>query len=143
MGLIPIPHADLSDDDVAGALGRAVSLIDVILDVLAEADPLGLRRRTHDAGGGSGIVDKVLDLAAGLLDCADIPGTKAWEAKDRAARIQWWVHRVGAIDTVLVAFPGLLGVIAEYPDHAQTLLIEIIGAGPRAMVRRIVRGAGG
>jgi AcrR family transcriptional regulator len=31
---------------------------------------------------------------------------------------------------------ALLGVIAEYPDFAQTLLIEIIGAGPRAMERR-------
>jgi AcrR family transcriptional regulator len=31
---------------------------------------------------------------------------------------------------------ALLAVIAEYPDYAQTLLIEIIGAGPRAMERR-------
>lgn len=113
MGLIPIPKADLSDADVTSALGRAVSLIDLILDVLAEADPLGLRRRTHDLGAGSGIVDKVLDSVAGVLDCADIPGTKAWDEKDRAERIRWWVRRVGALDTVLVAFPGLLGVIAD------------------------------
>ncbi len=70
-----------------------MSLIDLILDVLAEADPLGLRRR---------------------LDCVDIPGTKAWEAKDRAARIRWWVRRVGALDTVLVAFPpGVFGAVAD------------------------------
>jgi AcrR family transcriptional regulator len=31
---------------------------------------------------------------------------------------------------------ALLAVIAEYRDYAQTLLIEIIGAGPRAMERR-------
>jgi AcrR family transcriptional regulator len=31
---------------------------------------------------------------------------------------------------------ALLDVVAEYPDHAQTLLVEIIGAGPRAMDRR-------
>ena len=31
---------------------------------------------------------------------------------------------------------ALLAVIAQYPDYAQTLLIEIIGAGPRAMERR-------
>ncbi|MGJ6126870.1 hypothetical protein QN239_30245 [Mycolicibacterium sp. Y3] len=92
MGLIPIPRTDLTDTDVTSALGRAVSLIDLILDVLAEADPLGLRRR---------------------LDCVDIPGTKAWEAKDRAARIRWWVRRVGALDTVLVAFPGVFGVVAD------------------------------
>jgi hypothetical protein len=92
MGLIPMPRTDLTDADVTSALGRAVSLIDLILDVLAEADPLGLRRR---------------------LDCVDIPGTKAWEAKDRAARIRWWVRRVGALDTVLVAFPGVFGVVAD------------------------------
>jgi AcrR family transcriptional regulator len=31
---------------------------------------------------------------------------------------------------------ALLGVIAEYPDYAQTLLVEMIGAGPRAADRR-------
>ncbi len=31
---------------------------------------------------------------------------------------------------------ALLEVLAEYPDQAQTLLVEIIGAGPRAMERR-------
>ncbi|MGH3582400.1 MAG: hypothetical protein ACRDUB_12505, partial [Mycobacterium sp.] len=85
MGLIPIPKAELTDEDVAGALGRAVTLIDLILDVLAEADPLGVRPR---------------------LGCVDLPGTKAWDDKDRTARIRWWVRRVGALDTVLVAFPG-------------------------------------
>jgi AcrR family transcriptional regulator len=33
----------------------------------------------------------------------------------------------------IVAF---LDVVAEHPDYAQTLLVEIIGAGPRAMERR-------
>ncbi len=31
---------------------------------------------------------------------------------------------------------ALLGVVVEYPDYAHTLLIEIVGAGPRAMERR-------
>ena len=31
---------------------------------------------------------------------------------------------------------AFLEVIADNPDHAQTLLVEIIGAGPRAMERR-------
>ena len=31
---------------------------------------------------------------------------------------------------------ALLDVMAEHPDYAQTLLVEIIGAGPRAMERR-------
>ncbi|MEN4475070.1 hypothetical protein [Mycolicibacterium cosmeticum] len=92
MGLIPMPKAELTDEDVTSALGRAVGLIDLILDVLAEADPLGLRPR---------------------LRCVDVPGTTAWDAKDRAARIRWWVRRVGALDTLLVAFPGVLGAVAD------------------------------
>jgi AcrR family transcriptional regulator len=31
---------------------------------------------------------------------------------------------------------ALLDVMSEHPDYAQTLLVEIIGAGPRAMERR-------
>lgn len=108
-----LPRADLTDADVAEALGRAVGLIDLILDVLSELDPLGLRQRTHELGTGGGITDKPLDLLARLLDCADVPGTKSWEGKDRAARIKWWVRRVGALDTVLVAFPGVFGVLAS------------------------------
>jgi hypothetical protein len=115
MGLSVMPKAHLSDADVADALQRAVSVAGVILDVLAEADPLGLRRRTHDlgSGAGAGCLGGAFDLAARVLDCADLPGTQSWERKDRTARIQWWVRRVGAIDTVLVAFPGVFGVLAK------------------------------
>lgn len=111
-GVDLIPKADLSDEDVADALGRAVGLIGLVLDVLAEADPLGLRRRSQDPGGG-GFAGKPLDLLAGLVDCADVPGTPSWDRKDRAGRIRWWVRRVGALDTVFVAFPGVFGVIAK------------------------------
>ena len=37
------------------------------------------------------------------------------------------------VRTVIYAF---LQVLADYPDEAQTLLVEIVGAGPRAMQRR-------
>jgi hypothetical protein len=113
MGLSVLPRAHLSDADVAAALRRAVSVADVILDVLAKTDPLGLRHRTHDLGAGNGCTDRVLDLAARVLDCADVPGTQSWEHKDRAARIHWWVWRVGALDTILVAFPGVFGALAN------------------------------
>ncbi|MEE6167527.1 MULTISPECIES: hypothetical protein [unclassified Mycolicibacterium] len=115
MGLSVMPKAHLSDADVADALRRAVRVADLILDVLAEADPLGLRRRTHDLGGsaGNGCPGRVLDLAARVLDCVDLPGTQSWDGKDREARIHWWVRRVGALDTVFVAFPGLFGVLAK------------------------------
>jgi AcrR family transcriptional regulator len=31
---------------------------------------------------------------------------------------------------------ALLGALADFPDEAQTLLVEIVGAGPRALARR-------
>ena len=37
------------------------------------------------------------------------------------------------VRTTLGAF---LGTLARYPDESQTLLVEIVGAGPRAMERR-------
>ncbi len=37
------------------------------------------------------------------------------------------------VRTTLGAF---LGTLAHYPDESQTLLVEIVGAGPRAMERR-------
>jgi AcrR family transcriptional regulator len=37
------------------------------------------------------------------------------------------------VRTTLGAF---LGTLADYPDESQTLLVEIVGAGPRAMERR-------
>lgn len=115
MGLSVMPNAHLSDADVADVLRRAVTVAGVILDLLAEADPLGLRRRTHDLrdSAGSGCPGRVLDLAARVLDCADLPGTQSWDRKDRKARIHWWVRRVGALDTVLVAFPGVFGILAK------------------------------
>ncbi|MDD7811900.1 hypothetical protein PP713_04890 [Mycobacterium sp. CSUR Q5927] len=47
MRLFPKPHATLSDAEVADALGRAVAIINPLLDLLAQADPIGLRDRTH------------------------------------------------------------------------------------------------
>ncbi|ABK71850.1 hypothetical protein [Mycolicibacterium smegmatis] len=113
MALIPMPHVDVADEQVAAVLSRAVGPIGLILDAVADLDPLGLRRRTHYLGEGDGVVGTVLDRIACVLDCADIPGTRSWEGKDRAERIGWWVHGVGALDTVVVAFPGVFGVVAD------------------------------
>ncbi|MGW0162060.1 hypothetical protein ACWDUN_22380 [Mycobacterium sp. NPDC003323] len=87
-----LPKVELSDTDVADALSRAVALADLILDVLAEFDPLGVRAH---------------------LEFLEAPGTDAWERKDRDARISWWIWRVGALDTVAVAWPGALGAIVS------------------------------
>jgi hypothetical protein len=40
-------------------------------------------------------------------------GTAAWDRMDRDARVHWWVHRVGALDTLLVASPGAFGWLSR------------------------------
>ena len=37
---------------------------------------------------------------------------------------------------VRVSAEAFLGALEQFPDEAQTLLVEIVGAGPRAMARR-------
>jgi hypothetical protein len=113
VNLIPLPTAAISDADVAAALGRVVRIIDPALDILWGSDPLGLKRRTHHLGTAEGTVDKVIDAVAWALNVGDVPGTQAWAELDLDARINWWVWRVGAVDTVAVAFPGLLGAVAD------------------------------
>lgn len=136
MGLFPKPHANLTDADVADALSRAVAVIDPLLDLLAEADPIGLRRRTrrllssprglthrirrlklrrrrHQAGRAPSAADRALNAGAQLLNAADLPGTAAWDRMSRDQRVHWWVHRVGALNTLVVASPGAFGWLAR------------------------------
>lgn len=110
MSLIPLPTRTISDDQVAAALLRTVMVLDPILYLLWETDPLGLKKRTREFGGK---VDDVPDALAWVLNAADVPGTEAWDDMDTQARIDWWVHRVGAVNNVAVAFPGFLGWIAD------------------------------
>lgn len=132
MGLFPKSHATLTDVEVADALGRAVAVIDPLLDLLAEADPIGLRKRTrrlltpprglsdrlrrirlrrrrNEAGRGPSVTHRALNAGAQLINAADLPGTAAWERMNREQRVHWWVHRVGALNTVVVASPGVFG----------------------------------
>ncbi|MUL66788.1 hypothetical protein BOO86_20105 [Mycobacterium sp. CBMA 234] len=136
MGLLPKPYTPLSDADVADALSRAVAVIDPLLNLLAEADPIGLRKRTHrllhpphrlsdrvrrvrlwrrrrQAGRGRSTTDGALNVGAQLMNAADLPGTAAWERMSRDERIHWWVHRVGALNTLVVASPGAFGWLAR------------------------------
>ncbi len=108
-----IPTAVIDDADVACALRRAVRVINPVLDVLSRADPFGFKGRSHHLGVADGSVDKALDAVAWVLNTADVPGTQAWEEMDLESRVNWWVRRVGALDTVLVAFPGVFGVVAD------------------------------
>ncbi|BBZ32094.1 hypothetical protein [Mycolicibacterium confluentis] len=110
MNLLPTPEVTISDSDVEDALRRAVGIINPLLDVLS-SDPLRVKRRTPDFADGP--LDKVADGLAWALNVADVPGTSAWDHLDVDARIHWWVRRVGALSTVAVAFPGVLGAVGR------------------------------
>ncbi|MDV3127730.1 hypothetical protein M1247_22620 [Mycobacterium sp. 21AC1] len=129
MSFVALPSTQLSDEDVAAALERTVGLIDLLLDALSGFDPLGLRGRTHHRNSSGGVAGKVLDAAAAVLDIADVPGTRSWDRMDRSERINWWVRRVGALDTVLVAFPGVYGAIAD-----RLPIQDFLGFSNQAMV---------
>lgn len=103
-----LPKVEISDADVAETLGRAAVLAGLILDVLAEFDPLGIRDR---------------------LEFLDIPGTDAWHQKTRDERISWWIWRVGALDTVAVAWPGALGALA-----ARLPIQDLLGFASQALI---------
>ncbi|MDH6244609.1 hypothetical protein [Mycobacterium sp. OTB74] len=136
MGLLPKPHTALTDADVAEALTRAVAVINPLLNLLSEADPIGLRKRTHrllrpprrlsdrvrrlrlwgrrhKAGRGLSNADRALKAGAQLMNAGDFPGTAAWDQMSRDERIHWWVHRVGALNTLVVASPGAFGWLAR------------------------------
>jgi hypothetical protein len=99
VSLLPTPDVDITDAGVEAALTAAVRIINPLLDVLWDTDPFGLKR--SDTGVGW------------MLNAADVPGTKAWTEMDTDARIHWWVWRVGALNTVAVAFPGALGILGR------------------------------
>lgn len=113
MSLIPLPTATIDDSDVARVLDRAVGLINPMLDLLAETDVFGLKKRTHELGAAQATGARVLDAAAWVLNAIDVPGTRAWADMGLDDRVNWWVRRVGALDTIAVAFPGVFGAVAD------------------------------
>ncbi|MDT5078018.1 MAG: hypothetical protein QOJ80_2655 [Mycobacterium sp.] len=129
MALIPVPTAVLDDAAVACALNRAVRVINPVVDGLSQADPFGFKERSHHLGVADGSVDKALDAVAWVLNTADVPGTQAWEEMDVDDRVNWWVRRVGALNTVLVAFPGVFGVLAD-----RLLIQDALGFTNQAIV---------
>lgn len=130
VNLIPLPTATITDDDVAAALQRVTEIVDPLLDVYSEADPFGLRERTRHLGGPAGsALGKVEDAFAWALNTAKVPGTLAWDDMVMNDRIDWWVHRVGAFNTLGVAFPGVLGAVAD-----RLPLQDLFGYGSQALV---------
>ncbi|ANI37685.1 hypothetical protein H7I76_08660 [Mycolicibacterium vaccae] len=97
--MLPTPDVQITDAGVDAALTAAVRIINPLLDVLWGMDPFALKRRD--------------DAIGQFLNAVDLPGTAAWDAMDAEERIDWWVWRVGAVNTVAVAFPGVLGVLGR------------------------------
>ncbi|MFF0815375.1 hypothetical protein ACFYVR_09520 [Rhodococcus sp. NPDC003318] len=103
----------IGDVRVVAVLDRAVWGVNPVLD-LASTDPFGIKARTFvpPVEGGSAL-DRVLDGLAWLLDFAEVPGTAAWERSGDERRARWWITRLGLLNTVVVAFPGVLGPVVK------------------------------
>lgn len=120
----------MDDRTVAAALERAVAIIDPVLDILAKRDPVGLKGRTfRRPTENDTVLDKVLDTLASALNATDFPGTEAWQKLDADARSEWWVARIGALNTVAVAFPGVFGVLVN-----RLPLQDLLGFANQSMV---------
>ncbi|MFD4291908.1 hypothetical protein ACFWPA_04380 [Rhodococcus sp. NPDC058505] len=103
----------IGDARVVAVLDRAAWGVNPVLD-LASADPFGIKARTFvPPTQGAGPLDRVLDGAAWLLDVAELPGTAAWEQASDERRARWWLTRLGLLNTIVVAFPGVLGPVAK------------------------------
>jgi AcrR family transcriptional regulator len=70
------------------------------------------------------------DCIVALFDTATDVVLEAMQAAARTSREASQAQRIHAL---VAAF---LQALADFPDEAQTLLVEIVGAGPRAMARR-------
>ena len=101
----------LGDDTVVGILDRAARGINPVLD-LALTDPFGIKGRTFTPTAAErGAAEALLDGVAWVLDTGRFPGTASWEKASDDERARWWVTRIGALNTIAVAFPGMFGVL--------------------------------
>ncbi|KAA0022606.1 hypothetical protein [Antrihabitans cavernicola] len=119
----------LGDQEVVDVLTRVVGIIDPVLEVLSSTDPLGIKGRTKDDAPAGSLADRGLDAVAWAFNAADVPGTKAWDEKSVDERCEWWVRRVGALNNLVVAFPNVLGPLAQ-----RLPLQKMLGFGNQAIV---------
>lgn len=109
----PMTDVTITDDEVEDALLRTVRVLNLVLDAVWGADPLRLKRRAQHPAQDRGPVDRLADTVTWALNAADLPGTASWDDMDTDARIRWWVWRIGALNTVAVAYPGVLGALGR------------------------------
>ncbi|WOC11518.1 hypothetical protein [Gordonia sp. MP11Mi] len=127
----------LSDAQLVDTVDRTVGAVDGVLRLLADTDPLHLKRRGEQDC-------RVTGAGAWALDAAHWPGTDSWDSLDVDDRAAWWVNRIGALTTAAVAFPGMFGVwsrmlpLGDWLGYAgQALVIRAVarehGATSRAV----------
>ncbi|AZG45201.1 hypothetical protein [Gordonia insulae] len=122
--------ADMTDAQVVAVLGRAVAGIDPVLDTLAERDPLGLKAHTfHDDPHTGSKIQQLLHLLAEGLDLTDWPGTRGWTERSTRSRADWWITRIGTVNTIAVAYPGVFGAWSR-----RLPLTSVLGFANQAMV---------
>lgn len=120
----------MSDAQVAAVLDRAVAGINPVLDTLAERDPLGLKKHTFDDDPHEDSrLQHALHLLAEGLNLTDWPGTKGWSSRSMNSRADWWISRIGTVNTVAVAYPGLFGGWTR-----RLPLASVLGFANQAMV---------
>ncbi|MBJ8343650.1 hypothetical protein [Antrihabitans sp. YC2-6] len=104
----------ITDKHVVEVLNSALVVVNPVLRVLASTDPFGLRERTKRTEPSPDTnLDTALDAIAWVLNTADVPGTKAWDEMTVDQRCRWWVARVGAVNNLIVAYPGVFGLLAK------------------------------
>lgn len=119
----------IGNERVVAVLDRAAWGINPVLD-LVESDPFGIKARTFRPNAEQrNSAEKALDAAAWLLDAAQVPGTAAWDRASDERRARWWLTRLGLLNTIVVAFPGVLGPIAK-----RLPLQDLLGFANQALV---------
>jgi AcrR family transcriptional regulator len=107
----------------AGAIFAGVGYADATAEAIARA--AGMSKATFYEH-----FDNKEDCIVALHDDAT---AAVLEAMRRTGNDYSGADAAGRVRAVIQTF---LGALAAFPDEAQTLLVEIIGAGPRAMERR-------
>ncbi|GGF25888.1 hypothetical protein [Williamsia phyllosphaerae] len=114
----------LGDAELVDILYRATGLIGPVLDALEHDDPFTGNERLHSDGDDSvgtdadpSFSDKAISAAADSLSWvtnkASAPGSAKWQGLSVDERSDWWVSRVGALTSVLVAYPGVFGAASD------------------------------